>query len=86
MNEYITMADGTVVINSYIVPIDNERINVFVNGGHTFQEIVLVFGNEDKTSEMTSNQYGDKNTWTGYTDIVLMQIDTDYAIIGLQKA
>lgn len=86
MNEYITMADGTVVLNSYVVPIDNERINIFVKGGHTFQEILLVFGNAEKTSEMHSNQYGDKQTWTGYTEIVLMQIDGDYTIVGLRKA
>ena len=86
MNEYITMADGSAVNNSYVVTIDASRINICVKGAHTYSEISNIFGKKTKTQHMVSSQYGDVHEWDGFTDVVLMQIGESESIIGLMKA
>lgn len=64
--ETITMKDGTVVQNAYIVWLEPTRIAVYVKN-MSFHDVLAIFNDPAKTVHMESDQYGDKKTWDGFT-------------------
>ena len=85
MNEYIDLADGTRVENSYVVKLDNKNIAVYAYGQYTFQQAYALFGDSARTATMNGNQYGDKKTWKGFTEVRTLTVTEEYACINLRK-
>lgn len=85
MDEYITLADGTVVQNAYVVKIEDDRIAVYVEGQHTFEEISSLFSKKTKTKKMESNQFGDIKQWLGFTELMSLVINSNDASVTLRK-
>jgi len=85
MKEYITLADGTVVENAYVVKLSGTNIAVYVSGSHTFAEMSGWFGDPEKTKRMVSEQYGEKATWKGFTVVTTVQINAGESYVCLQK-
>lgn len=75
MDEYIVLADETVVEDAYIVRLGENDIAIYIRGVHDFLELYGLFGADDKTMHMQSSQYGDVDEWVGFT--MLKSIQTD---------
>lgn len=84
-NEFITLADKTQVDNSYVVKLSDVSIAVYVKGVHTFGEMYEWFGSAGKTRIIKSDQYGDKQTWEGFTEPTAIQINENDACACLKK-
>lgn len=85
MNEYITFADQSVLENAYIAKLDEKNIAVYAKGKYAFTNVYNIFSDKNKTKVMKTNQYGDVYTWTGYTEITVINVTDDYASINLRK-
>lgn len=85
MNEWIELADGTRIDNAFVVKLDRTNIAVYANGLHTFNEMYAWFGSDATTRHIYSEQYGDKQDWNGYTEVVGIQIGEQYSIASLRK-
>lgn len=86
MNEYVIMADGSVVVNAYVVKVDTGLIAVYVQGKKTFSDMSKIFASAKKTKHMESDRYGDKQTWDGYTEVTSVQIRENDACAVLRQA
>lgn len=75
MDEYIVLADETVVEDAYIVKLSDTDIAIYIHGVHAFLELYGLFGAVEKITHIHSFQYGDEKEWAGFT--VLTSIQTD---------
>lgn len=85
MDEYIKLADGTIVQNAYVVKMGSEQIAIYVKGVHTFYEMYGWFGNSGRTERITAMQYGDVSVWDGYTTPITLQVDERESYVTLVK-
>ena len=70
--ETITLNDGTVIENAYVVKLDESMIVVYCTGV-SLEDMTRLFGNPAKTEWMESDQYGDKQIWRGFTELYAVQ-------------
>lgn len=85
MNEYIILADGTVIENSYVIKLSETDIAVFIKTIENYNDIVNLFTDAEKTREIHSDQYGDKNDWNGYTENTSITNDEYSVTVCLAK-
>jgi len=84
MDEWIRMADETVVHDAYIVGMD-DRIAVYGRGETTFGDVYTMWSNSAKTNRMTSDQYGDIAEWEGYTELYSIEITDSGFVVCLRR-
>lgn len=84
--EFIQLADNTVVDDSYVVQLSAENIAVYVKGRHTIREMKDWFDDPNRTKVMHSDQYGDKQTWTGFTELTHVEARDAEAYVCLMKS
>lgn len=85
MNEYITLADQSVVQNSYVVKLDDSNIAIYVYDNYSFADIYAIFADENKTRTMATYQYGDEHTWEGFTEVRAITTGDDNFCVILRK-
>lgn len=68
MDEWIRLADGTLLENTYIVDLGNDLIAVYSRSVQTAREAWSLFGDPDRTQIIHSDQYQEKRTWMDYTE------------------
>ena len=86
MNEYITLADSSILQNAYVVKLDDNNIVIYIYDKYSFADIYAIFGDKAKTGTITTYQYGDVHTWTGYTEVLVINVAEDNIYISLRKA
>ena len=84
MSEWLEMADGQKVEDAYVVQLDG-FIAIYAAGIHHFTEAYGIFGNREKTAVIRSSQYGEEETWEGYTELMSLQIAEGGAAVTLWK-
>lgn len=85
MNEYIVMADGTKIIDTYVVSIGEDKIAIYTATIHSVRDAWEIFGDTEKTKVIHSDQFGDTETWTGFTEPGAIIPGTDQMQIVLMK-
>jgi hypothetical protein len=85
MNEWIELADGTRLNNSYIVKLDEDHLTVHSKDVHGFREAVRIFGDPEKTNRIHSYQFGDEEDWTGFTEPTAILEEDDGVAVSLRK-
>lgn len=85
MDEYIVMADETIIKNSYVIQIDPDMIAIWLTNDYTIQEIADAFGDPKKTIHMVSHQGVNHWEWDGFIQISTIQIFETQSCICLTK-
>lgn len=85
MKEWIELADGTKLEDSYVVKMGGEGIAVYTKAVRSLREAWVLFGDPEKTRRIVSDQYGDVNEWNGFTEPTAIQAGEDGAVICLRK-
>ena len=85
MKEWIELADGTRLADSYVVKMGDQDIAVYTKAIHSLRDAWVLFGDPEKTARIVSDQYGDVNEWLGYTEPTALQADGDGAVICMRK-
>lgn len=85
MDEHITLADKSVLENAYVVKLDSSSIAVYLRGTYSFADLYAIFGDKAKTSTMESYQYGETQTWKGYTEVFVINVAEGNTYVNLQK-
>lgn len=80
--EWIELADGTRLNDAYVVKLSSEQIAIYSAWAGTFPEAVAIFCDPEKTREIRSDQYGDRETWEGFTVPTAMVI-TENGILSV---
>lgn len=82
--ETITLNDGTIVKDAYVVKMDNQ-IAIYGAGEYIFSEVYDLFGTSSRTSHMESDQYGDVQEWDGYVVLTSINIMENGYSVCLHK-
>ena len=85
MNEWIETADKVKIGNAYVVKLDGKTIVIYARDIHTVRDAWEIFGDPGKTRVITSNQFGDKATWKGFTEPESIIADQNGAQVRLAK-
>lgn len=85
MNEYITLADQSIVQNAHIVKLDGNSIAVYLSDTYSFAEIYATFGDKTKTSTMETYNYGEERTFEGYTEVFVINVAEGNTYVNLRK-
>ena len=78
--DQITLADGTVVLNTYVTP-RNGMLFIYVQEGMTMLEVCTLMSDPAKTARITYNG----SVYEGYTDLFILQKTGSQIGCGLSK-
>lgn len=72
MNQQMTLNDGTVIENCYAIE-SNGFLYVYVRNSFSLREVFNIFIDPEKTASITSVQFGETLTATGYTKLIAVR-------------
>lgn len=84
MNEYITMADGTVYENASILPLSEGRIITYWRG-RTFDDVYTVLKSPENNARITAVEYGSETVYEGYTELYALQKENGMVTACLRR-
>lgn len=85
MDEWIELADGKKLTDTYIVKLDENNIAVYSGTVNSLSQAWKLFGSPKKTEKIHSNQYGDEADWIGYTEPVAIQLNEHDTMICMRR-
>ena len=84
MDEYLILADGTKVLNAYVVFLEEGKIAIYADEITNVREAVELFADPKRTAAIHSYQYGEEHDWEGYVEVYAFSV-VSYTTVCLKK-
>ena len=85
MDEYLTLGDGTVVENSYVVKMGDESISIHAPDETDVVRSVGLFCDHTRICAIHSYQFGEEQDWNGYINVTAIVVNNGGTIVCLAK-
>lgn len=84
MNEYITMADGTVYENASILPLSEGRIITYWRE-RTFDDVYNALKRPENNARIKAVEYGSETVYEGYAELYALQKENGMVTACLRR-
>ena len=82
--ETVQLSNGTVIDNAHCLEVNN-RLFVYISSSDDIKRWFDLFVEPENTQTIESDYYGDKNTYSGYTDLFSISKENGNINIVLAK-
>lgn len=84
-DEYLELADGTIIENAHILPMSETDIFLYLRGGGTMYDAFMLLSDPEKTEVITENRYKQVTVYEGYTSLMRISIEGDQITATLRR-
>ena len=84
MDETLTLNDGTIIMESHILVV-NQDVFLYINNGMRLAEAFELLNDPEKTKVIIADQYGEKTVYRGYNHLYAIKEEIDTLLTACIK-